>query len=83
MILKFADIIFILQVSALLNVCMYMLVIKDFQKRVKGNGDTELMKQGTLNDLDVRKIQGFIKEHYVEMYDLWSAWSDNGYYRGK
>ena len=33
---------------------------------VKGNGDTELMKQGTLNDLDVRKIQGFIKEHYVE-----------------
>lgn len=48
---------------------------------VKGNGDTELMKQGTLNDLDVRKIQGFIKEHYVEMYDLWSAWSDNGYYR--
>nr|WP_277248747.1 DUF4160 domain-containing protein [Phascolarctobacterium succinatutens] len=32
---------------------------------VKGNGDTELMKQGTLNDLDVRKIQGFIKEHYV------------------
>lgn len=89
MILKFADIIFILQVSALLNVCMYMLVIKDFQKRVsakffvKGNGDTELMKQGTLNDLDVRKIQGFIKEHYVEMYNLWSAWSDNGYYRGK
>ena len=50
---------------------------------VKGNGDTELMKQGTLSDLDVRKIQGFIKEHYVEMYDLWSAWSDNGYYRGK
>ena len=50
---------------------------------VKGNGDTELMKQGTLNDLDVRKIQGFIKEHYVEMYDLWSAWSYNGYYRGK
>ena len=36
-----------------------------------------------VNDLDVRKIQGFIKEHYIEMYDLWSAWSDNGYYRGK
>ena len=88
MILKFADIIFILQVSALLNVCMYMLVIKDSEAGsakffVKGNGDTELMKQGTLNDLDVRKIQGFIKEHYIEMYDLWSAWSDNGYYRGK
>ena len=32
---KFADIIFILQISALLNVCMYMLVIKDFQKRVQ------------------------------------------------
>ena len=50
---------------------------------VKGNGDTELMKQGALSDLDVRKIQGFIKEHYVEMHDLWSEWSDNGYYRGK
>ena len=88
MILKFADIIFILQISALLNVCMYMLVIRLSEAGsakfiVKGNGDTELMKQGTLNDLDVRKIQGFIKEHYVEMYDLWSAWSDNGYYRGK
>lgn len=90
MILKFVDIIFLLQVSVLLNECMH---VHASDKRlseagsakffVKGNGDTELMKQGTLNDLDVRKIQGFIKEHYVEMYDLWSAWSDNGYYRGK
>ena len=28
-------------------------------------------------------IEGVIKEHYIEMYDLWAEWSDNGYYRGK
>ena len=90
MILKFVDIIFLLQVSVLLNECMHvhasdkrLLEAGSAKFFVKGNGDTELMKQGTLNDLDVRKIQGFIKEDYVEMYDLWSAWSDNGYYRGK
>lgn len=49
---------------------------------VKANGDTVLQKQGVLSDIEVRRIQAFIKDHYVEMYDLWAAWSNNGYYRG-
>lgn len=50
---------------------------------VKANGDTELMKQGVLSDIDVRRIQTFIKQHYVEMHDLWADWTDTGYYQGK
>ena len=50
---------------------------------VKENGDTEVMKKGNLSPRDLVRIQGFIKEHYIEMYDLWAEWSDNGYYRGK
>lgn len=49
---------------------------------VKANGDTELMKKGTLSDIEVRKISAFIKDHYLEMHDLWLKWSDNDYYRG-
>lgn len=50
---------------------------------VKANGDTEMMRQGMLTDLEARRIQAFIKDHYVEMHDLWEEWSDTGYYRGK
>ena len=49
---------------------------------VKANGDSVLQKQGVLSDIEVRRIQAFIKDHYVEMHDLWSAWSNNGYYKG-
>lgn len=50
---------------------------------VKANGDTQVMEKGAISDRDIRRIQGFVKEHYIEMYDLWAKWSDNGYYRGK
>ena len=49
---------------------------------VKANGDTELMKKGTLTDIEARRISLFIKEHYLEMHDFWSKWSDNDYYKG-
>ena len=49
---------------------------------VKANGDTELMKKGTLSDIEVRKISAVIKDHYLEMHDLWLKWSDHDYYRG-
>lgn len=47
---------------------------------VKSNGDTTVEKLGTLSDRDIVKLQGFIKEHYLEMYKLWSTLSDNGFY---
>ena len=40
------------------------------------------MKKGTLTDIEARRISSFIKEHYLEMYDFWSKWSDNDYYKG-
>lgn len=50
---------------------------------VKANGDSELMKRGVLSDIDIHRIQGFIKQHYIEMYDTWAEWTDTGYYKGK
>lgn len=50
---------------------------------VKANGDTEIMKQGMLTEIEVRRIKAFIKDHYIDMHDLWAEWSDKGYYIGK
>ena len=49
---------------------------------VRSDGSTVVQKQGVLTDIEVRKIQGFIKEHYLEMYELWKTDSDNGFYEG-
>ena len=47
---------------------------------VRSDGSTLVQKQGVLSDIEVRKIQTFIKEHYLEMYELWKTDSDNGFY---
>lgn len=47
---------------------------------VKGNGDTIIQSQGSLTDIETRKIQKFIKGHYREMYKKWSEYSANGYF---
>ncbi len=47
---------------------------------VKGNGDTVLQNRGVLTDLEIRRIQKFIKEHYLEMYKKWSDYSENSFY---
>jgi hypothetical protein len=47
---------------------------------VRGDGSTVVQKQGALSNPEVRKIQGFIREHYLEMYELWKTDSDKGFY---
>lgn len=47
---------------------------------VRSDGSTVLKKQEMLSDVEVRKIQGFIKEHYLEMYELWKTESRFGFY---
>lgn len=49
---------------------------------VKGNGDAVLQKRGMLNDREINKIQGYIKEHYKEMYKKWAEYSKNDFYEG-
>ena len=49
---------------------------------VKENGDTSVQHKGRLTDREVRVIQRFIKENYVEMYQKWSSLSDEGFYCG-
>lgn len=50
---------------------------------VKSNGDTIAQNQGMLNERELNKIQGFIKENYKEMYLKWSSMSENGFYGEK
>ena len=44
---------------------------------------SEVQKKGTLKDHEITKIQRFIKEHYLEMYQAWREDSENGFYLGK
>ena len=49
---------------------------------VRSDGSTVVQKQGVLTDIEVRKIQGFIREHYLEIYEMWKSDSDNSFYEG-
>ena len=44
------------------------------------NGDTKITEWGSVNDIDMRKIQLYIKNNYKVMYKKWRQYSDNGYY---
>lgn len=47
---------------------------------VKGNGDSVATNTGDLNEREIRVIKLFIKERYLEMYEKWSEYSQNGFY---
>ena len=47
---------------------------------VKSNGDTEVQHQGILTDRELIIIQKYIKEHYIEMYEIWARDSEEGFY---
>lgn len=47
---------------------------------VKSDGSTVVQNRGTLTDIQIRKIQKYIKLHYLEMYAIWSADSDTSFY---
>ncbi|MCD7820512.1 MAG: hypothetical protein LUH07_15915 [Lachnospiraceae bacterium] len=42
---------------------------------VKENGNSVLQNRGMPDDREVRKIQIFIKEHYLEMYENWARYT--------
>ena len=50
---------------------------------VKSDGSSVVQRRGVLTDREVRKIQAFIKEHYLEMYEVWRTDSENGFYKGE
>ena len=47
---------------------------------VRSDGSTLVQKKGALTDMEIRRLQGFIREHYLEMYEVWKTDSDNGFY---
>lgn len=47
---------------------------------VKNDGSTILQNQGRLTEREARKIQGFIKDNYKEMYLKWMELSENGFF---
>ena len=50
---------------------------------VRENGDTVLQNRGTLNEREIRIIQGFIKQNYQEMYLKWAEYSSEGFYNNQ
>ena len=50
---------------------------------VKESGDTSIQNRGILSERELKKIQDFIKQNYLEMYLKWAAYSENGFYGDK
>ncbi len=49
---------------------------------VKSNGDTVIKRYGQVNEIDMCRIQRYIKNNHKTMYKKWERYSDNGYYEG-
>lgn len=47
---------------------------------VKDDGSSVIKNKGMLNDIELHKIQGFIKDNYKDMYLKWSSMSNTGYF---
>lgn len=47
---------------------------------VKEDGDAVLQNRGKLNEREIKKIQAFIKQNYLEMYEKWARYSQEGFY---
>lgn len=47
---------------------------------VKPDGDTIVMRQGTVPESDMNKIRKYIKLNYITMFEMWSKYSTHGYY---
>lgn len=47
---------------------------------VKSNGDTVVADSGSIGKREIRRLQGYIKENYLEMYQVWSRKSTQGFY---
>lgn len=47
---------------------------------VNRDGSTEVQHRGVLTDREIRIIQKYIKEHYLEMYQMWQRDSGMGFY---
>lgn len=48
---------------------------------IREDGSTVVAERGILTDVEIRKIQRYIKKHYMEMYAIWSEDSTNGFYQ--
>lgn len=47
---------------------------------VYDNGDTKVTEWGCVSDIDMKKIQIYIKNNHELMYKKWKQYSENGYY---
>jgi len=45
------------------------------------NGDTKIERKGTVNDVDMKRIQKYVKLNYLIMYKKWCEYSDTGFYK--
>ena len=51
---------------------------------VKGDGSTVIQRRGDLTDAEIKIIERFIKENYIEMYKKWVSFGGSDeFYRGQ
>lgn len=48
---------------------------------IRNDGSSVIQRKGALKNKEIRFIQRYIKEHYLEMYDLWKENGGEGFYR--
>lgn len=46
-------------------------------------GESTVVERGRLTERDVRKIQRFIRDHYKEMYLMWSEFGGGNYFQNR
>ena len=46
------------------------------------DGTSRLEKRGDLKDHEISTIQRFIKENYIEMYQMWKNFGGGDFFRG-
>lgn len=49
---------------------------------VKSDGSTVMQRQGDLTDVEVNKIERFIKANYIDMYKKWKTFGGKDFYEG-
>ena len=49
---------------------------------VRADGSTVVQHRGRLTDREIKGIQAFVKVNYREMYQLWAARSQTGFFVG-
>ena len=47
---------------------------------VYADGSTKVQQEGDLSDIQIKTVQRFIRENYLEMYEMWRLFGGGDFY---